>query len=513
MDEPRYRFGDLEFAPDAFQLRRQGEVLPVQPKVLAALEQFLQHPGELLERDRLMEALWPGVFVTDNSLEQLIRKLRRALGDRTRPFRFLQTVPGRGYRFVAEVHVVHAVRGVDPAVPKPGFVGRAPELAALAAAWAQARLVTVLGPGGCGKTTLVREFAARQGREGARVSFCALADTVDHRGVLDAISGTLAADVRTLPAIVAHLGAQRTLLVLDNVEQVIEPVAQVVDALLAGCPHLHLLLTSRTRLDLAAEHCLELGPLPTDDAITLLRQRADATRAGLGASLDRASAERLVALLQGMPLAIRLAAAGLALLSVEALEQRLTQQVGWLRARSRDLPPRQLSLRASVAWSWALLSEAEQRAAAQCAVFRGGFTLEAAEAVLELGGADVFDALLALRDASLLQPVPSAGVPRFDLLQPVREYALAQLEALDLVATTRDRLVAWLAPMEGVWSGSEGRRALLAERENLWAAVAWAREADAFVCLVALLYEADQGTPDAEALMRLLDRDEPDYKD
>ncbi|MEM6930158.1 MAG: winged helix-turn-helix domain-containing protein, partial [Myxococcota bacterium] len=498
-----WHFEGFTYDPAARRLTRDGEALPVQPRVLDALGLFLTHPGGLVTREALMAELWPGVFVTDNSLDQVIRKLRLALADIERPHRFVETVAGRGYRFLADVQT-EARTTAPRRPPVPGFVGREAELRALEELLDLGPLVTVLGPGGCGKTALVRQLPHVRATTGD-VHFCDLSGAVTSAEVVQAIAVGAGGASPSLDVLVRQL-APGALLILDNVERVVRQVADVIPTLLTA--EVELLLTSRTRVDVAAEQCLELGPLQDADAVQLLRDRAEATRTGLSGRLTEGRAERIVSLLEGMPLAIRLAAGWLVLMHPDQLIDRLDERVAWLKTRALDLPPRQRSLRASVQWSWDLLTDAQRSVAAGCAAFRGGFTLEAAEAVLSPEHGEVAETILALRDASMLTGLAESdedAPPRFGLPQPVREFVTAEAGVSDAVV---QRHAEWVAQLGGgllVAHRPQYRRVLYAERDNLRAAAARASDPSTRVMCTRLWFVADLHTTEPERLETGLD--------
>ena len=503
-----YMFDEYTYSPATYQLLRDGEVLPLQPKVLEALKFFLDSDGALVTREDLKEALWPNLFVTSNSIEQVVLKLRRALGETQRSSRYLTTVYSKGYRFVAEVQRVAAARSPRTNLPcaLPSFVGRAAELESLGSWMRRERLVTVVGMGGAGKTWLAREAASRlawgEAAPAGGVWSCDLSAARDTLGVLGMIyAGLQLAPQRaqTIGELMRHLlvrlSAEPVLLLLDNAEQVAAEVAEIVDALLHGSAGLTVVVTSRERLQISAERRFDVGPLPLHEGVTLLRARAEAAQTGLGA-LDEGYACAIVQRLEGIPLAITLAAPRLTMMSPEVLLERLSERVSWLHHRSRDLAPRQLSLRASVEWGWSLLDATSQHAAAQCAVFRGGFTLESAQVVLRVAdpSRDVSDVLMELRDASMLRTLHAAGEPRFDLPAPVRERALEHLSALGLADEVRHRHLYWAVSLSRRWAGAE-REAILAERENVWAAWRYATDPELVVACAELICAMEEGTP------------------
>jgi predicted ATPase/DNA-binding SARP family transcriptional activator len=340
-----------------------------------------------------------------------------------------------------------------PSLPAPatGLVGRAAELDAVSALLREHRLVSILGPGGVGKTRLALELAHRlagEFRDGAR--FVALA-AIDTRDWLEA----------ELAQAVEHGGAER-LLVLDNFEQLVDAAPAVSD-LLARAPGVRVLVTSQAALRISGEREIPLAPLPGEPAVELFVARARDADPG-----DPAVAE-LCARLDGLPLAIELAAARTRLLAPAAILERLGSRLELLTGGPRDAPARQRTLRAAIEWSHDLLAAAEQETFARLAVFAGGWSVEAAEAVL----GDVLDELEALVDRSL---VVRSG-ERFGMLESIHEFAVERLADDDV----RARHAAWaLGLAEAAEAALEGPdaaawlRRLDADHENLVAAAEWA---------------------------------------
>jgi predicted ATPase/DNA-binding SARP family transcriptional activator len=348
-------------------------------------------------------------------------------------------------------------RAAPPALPAPpsDLVGRDAELEEVAALLRDpaVRLVTVLGPGGVGKTRLALELAHRLApelRDGAR--FVPLA-AIDDR---DRLEQELAHD---------DPGAEE-LLVLDNFEQLVDAAPAVAD-LLTGAPGVTVLVTSQAALRLRGEHEVALAPLRVEAAVELFVRRARAFDAA-----DATIAE-ICTRLDGLPLAIELAAARTRLLTPAAILERLGRRLDLLTGGPRDAPARQRTLRAAIEWSHDLLEPPERRLLAQLAVFAGGWPLDGAEAV----AGDVLDGLETLVDRSLAV----RGGDRFDMLETVHEFAREQLAASGEQDAIAARHAAWaLALAEAAESGLEGPeqaewlRRLDAERENLRAAAEWA---------------------------------------
>ncbi|MBF9070852.1 AfsR/SARP family transcriptional regulator [Streptacidiphilus fuscans] len=343
-----------------------------------------------------------------------------------------------------------------PPVPRPltTFVGREPELAALDATLRAARLVTLTGPGGTGKTRLALELAARRSasEEEGGACFADLSRVGDGSGLAQALLGALGvreagvlgptaptgdAVARLAPAL-ARRGD--LLLVLDNCEQIVAEVAQLAESLLNACPELRILATSREPLAVPGEHVRPLEPLPDAEALRLFAERAAAVRPGFALeglpAADASAVAEICRRLDGLPLAIELAAARLRMLTPRQIADRLDDRFRLLTGGSRTAQPRQQTLRAVVDWSWDLLPEPERELLRRVSVFSGGWTLDAAEAVC--GGGEVaadhtLDLLGALVDKSLVvaHQAPDSGGMRYRMLETVRAYAAERLDAAD----------------------------------------------------------------------------------
>ncbi len=385
-----------------------------------------------------------------------------------------------------------------PLVP---LIGRDSEVAAVSALIDRedVRLVTLTGPGGVGKTQLAVQIASDLATSYPNPPMVVpLASIRDPGLVVSAIAHAVGIGETGTIALMEHvghvLGDRRTLLVLDNFEHLPDAAPQVTD-LLARCPRLTVLATSRARLRLAGEHDVPVPPLPVPDpehlptlddiaafpAVQLFVARANAIDPSF--ALTDANAADVVAIchrLDGLPIAIELAAARTALFSPAALLPRLARRLPLLTSGRRDAPDRHQTMRDAIAWSDALLSPNEQALFRTLGVFIGGFPLDAAEAVAAGQGIAVLDGLAALVDASLLRS--EAGVspePRFSMLETVREYALEQLDASEEADVVRRRHAQWCQDLadgfvERVWA--EDREALGrldAEFGNLRAALGW----------------------------------------
>jgi predicted ATPase/tRNA A-37 threonylcarbamoyl transferase component Bud32 len=381
------------------------------------------------------------------------------------------------------------------------FLGRAAELNRLDDFFASGdRLVTVLGPAGCGKTRLAARYAALRTGDGAMsggVWLCNLTEVSDAMGVVASIAHALGISIaggQALEGAVGQLGralagAGRLLLVLDNCEHVAADAARVVEQSSDAAREALFLATSRQRLGVPGERCFELDPLglpppgqpaSTSDAVRLFVDRARLVRPDyeLGEE-DAPVVSAIVRSLDGIPLAIELAAARMRVMSASALLARLDRRLDLLGDRGAALPRHQQTLRAAIDWSWTLLDEAEQATLRQCAVFRGGFTLDAAEAVVWLPGErspQVLDAVQSLRDKSLVYAHPSTEFPselRLGLYDSIREYAGEKLADSSELEGAQERHAAHLLSI-AKWTrradegaSAEAIRRVTSEQENL----------------------------------------------
>jgi predicted ATPase len=375
-----------------------------------------------------------------------------------------------------------------PALPAPSgeLLGRDDDLAALAGLLTEprTRLVTLIGPGGIGKTRLAIETARTlAGAFRGGVVFVPLSPVADAHLVLGTVADTLGAyrepGVEPLDALRPALGEERTLLVLDNFEQVVAAGSDVA-ALVEAIPTVVVLATSRQAMRLRSERQYLLAPLAGTPSQHLFAERAAAVSPGF--TLDDGNVEVVAEIcrrLDGLPLAIELAAARVRLLPPAALLGRLGERLDVLGGGPVDLPERQRTLRATMDWSFDLLPPHEQAVFVRLGVFSGGWTLAAAEAVCAgPGEPEVLDALSALLDASLLLEFDrSASEPRLHMLETVRTYAQEKLAASPDRAEIERRHRAWVLAMTAAfWHARErgftdGLERFDGERANLRAAV------------------------------------------
>ncbi|MFF9121853.1 BTAD domain-containing putative transcriptional regulator [Streptomyces sp. NPDC014889] len=396
------------------------------------------------------------------------------------------------------------------------FVGREADIGTIRADLGAARLVTLLGPGGAGKTRLSQEAAEAVRpvpRDGVWLAELAPVDDAEAvpGAVLTAVGaretvlyGAGAEEMRAAVAdrhndpverLVEHCARRRMLLLLDNCEHVVDAAARLVEELLARCPHLTVLATSREPLGIPGEVLRPVEPLPEPVALRLFAERGAAVRPGFRTDADQDTSDACAEIcrrLDGLPLAIELAAARLRMLTPRQIADRLDDRFRLLTSGSRTVLPRQQTLRAVVDWSWDLLDADERDVLSRLSVFAGGCDLAAAEAVC---GPAAFDALASLVDKSLVVAAPAAdGGMRYRLLETVAEYARERLdETGDRTATERAHLTHYrelARTTEPLLRGSSQREAMARielEYENLRTALRHAvaaRDEQEGLCLI-----------------------------
>jgi predicted ATPase/DNA-binding winged helix-turn-helix (wHTH) protein len=455
-----YQFGEFTLDSARGCLLRAGVEIKLRPKVYETLKYLLEHPGQLIGKQELMQAVWPNAFVTDDSLVQCTLELRRALDDGRQ--QLLKTVPRRGYLFAAPV-MQHAAetsavsdhsplsdgpelstekvtrKRHDLPVPRTSLVGREQQVAELVQLLLRQdiRLLSLTGPGGAGKTRLsIAIGSAIADRFTAGVQFVSLASITRPDLVATALADALEIQQvagRTIPQLIGdHLkNSGPFLLLLDNFEQVIS-AATVVAEMLEACPSLKIVVTSRSCLHIYGEQEFPVTPLPQNSAIELFAQRAAAVWPGFAINAENAPAiQEICSRLDGLPLAIELAAARTKVLSPGAILDRLQNPLQLLTGGALDQPERQQTLRKAIDWSYSLLNDAEQKLFRRLSVFVGGCTLESTEAVCNTRrdlAIELLEGLSSLVDKNLAQPMDRAQTEsRFTMLETIREFALERL--------------------------------------------------------------------------------------
>ena len=473
-----YRFGDFTLEPERAALLKAGIEIKVRPKVFDALRYLVENRGRLVPKEELIQALWPEAFVTDDSLVQCMVELRRALADRSQEI--LKTVPRRGYIFAAEVSADNGEMQSAAATPRLAqnqrgnqrlptprtpLLGRDRELEAVQQLLRDpaVRLVTLTGAGGSGKTRLALEL----GRDltntfNGYVFFVTLGSISDAAMVPAAIAESIgireSGGRSPLDLLKDYLRAcepSPVLLLLDNLEHILAASAFIVE-LMESSRLLKVLVTSRAALHVYGEYEFPVPPLALPDkqlvkslsalaenpAISLFAQRAAAVSPDFELTAENGPlVAEICARVDGLPLAIELAAARVKMLPLSGILTRLESRLQLLTAGARDLPERQQTLRNTIDWSYDLLTEAEQKLLRRLSVFWGGCTLEGAEAVGNTKndlGADIFDLMSSLVDKSLVQQRPhDTDEPRFRMLETIREYAVERLQQSGEEAATK----------------------------------------------------------------------------
>jgi predicted ATPase/class 3 adenylate cyclase len=387
------------------------------------------------------------------------------------PVKVIQVVPEGAAAAVAPPLTASLPTHTNLPLSASVFVGREREMREIVAILGRedVRLLTVTGPGGIGKTRLAIEVARKVGSGfSGGIHFVPLASLSDPRLVGSTVAAVLelkqTAEQPLARMLTDYLRGKDILLLLDNFEH-LQPAAPFVSDLLAGCPGLKLLVTSRSPLHLAAEHEYPVQPLVLPDpgevcdveaisrydAVALFVERARAVRPGFSLTAESATAvAEICSRLDGLPLAIELAAARIRLFRPEALLRRLSSSLALLTGGARDAPARHQTLRSAIDWSYALLPAEVARLFARLGVFAGGFSEEEAEGVCNASGEfDLLDGITSLVDNSLLQQegsMPdSAGEPRFRMLETIREFAAEKLATSGEMAQLRAAHAAYFA--------------------------------------------------------------------
>jgi len=368
-------------------------------------------------------------------------------------------------------------------------VGRDSELAQAGALLGDARLLTLTGPGGAGKTRLALRLAsivAERFPDG--VWFVDLSPLTGSQFVWDQVATTLGVSETgsgspLSQAISRHLAPRSALVLLDNCEHLVEAAAEVAAGLLAAAPELRVVATSREPLGVGGEVTWVVPPLNEDDAVQLFTERASQARPQFYVRIDDADAVRSICRrLDGLPLAIELAAARTRAFAPADIDAGLQDRLDLLPSGPRTAPARQATLQASFDWSYELLSEAERILLRQCSGFAGGFDLEAATAVCPAAGLDVLAALVD-RSLLLVQDLAELDGPRYRMLEPIRQFAarhLAEAGEVELIRTRhRDHYLRLAEAIQPLLLGPEEdrwRARLRTEQDNLRAAMAWSRD-------------------------------------
>ncbi len=499
-------FGRFEIRPAERVLRVDGENAAVGARAFDLLLALAERRGRLVSKQELLDLVWPGVVVEEHNIAAQISSLRKLLGAQV-----IATVPGRGYRFTAQAAQERAAAASRLRAHEPtSILGRAEDLKAIAGLLTLHRLITLIGAGGIGKTLLAQHAmagaASRYPQGTFWVGLARVSDGADvPQRVADAL-GLRLGEGDALDALATAAAPLRVLIALDNAEHVLANVARVAAVLLDTAPGIALLVTSQAPLRLASERLFRVGPLALPDgplpallaqtfsAVALFTERArGADSRFVLADADAPALIELCRALDGMPLAIELAAARAPLLGIRGLAASMHDRLSLLtRSRDADAPARQQALRAALEWSHQRLSADERVVFRRLAVMADSASLEFVQRVVaDVAGAldewAVLDRLGELVDRSLVAVLPDDdGQTRYRLLESPRALALEQLQAAGEESALRRRHATTLAAAFDAawherWSGRIGSRSwsqqLMRDANHAREAIAWASSA------------------------------------
>ncbi|WP_338112431.1 winged helix-turn-helix domain-containing protein [Rhizobium gallicum] len=506
-------FGPFTLATKERLLLRQGAPVDLGTRAFDILAILVARANEIVSKKDLLAYVWPDVTVEEGSLRFHMANLRKALGDGRDGARYIATLTGRGYSFVAPVLISGSRREVheDIATSYPNanlptrltrMVGRVDDTVSLSTKLTAMRFVTVVGTGGVGKTTvavavghdLIESFSGA-------VHFVDLGALSDPSLVATTIASMLGLSLQSddpAPALISYLADKRILLILDTCEHVIDAAADLASRIFAAAPQVHILTTSREPLHVEGEHVYKLAPLAcapdgleltatvaqTFPATQLFVERAAASGARI--DLDDADATVIAGIcrkLDGVPLAIELAAGRVASYGLQKTAALLDERLTLLWPGQRTAPPRQKTLQATLDWSYGLLSEFERRLLRRLAVFVSHFSIEAALEVVTSATVDdahVFAAIDSLIAKSMVATRPAGATMRYRLLDTTRAYALQRdvddAELASLAARHATHYLRWLKETGAEWptlSSATQRSLHLAGLANVRAALEW----------------------------------------
>ncbi|WP_250510512.1 winged helix-turn-helix domain-containing protein [Caballeronia sp. GACF4] len=444
------KIGRIVVSLEMREARLDGRLLEVGSRAFDILELLIRANGKTVTKDEILRHVWPKSVVGENNIHVQLSTLRRVLGADGQA---IHTVSGRGYRLANAVDVSAPADSMDPkathldALPhhRAALIGRESALAEIVGALQEAHLVTLLGSGGIGKTQL-GIAAARSIAANAKIDVCfvSLAAVNDARMVADTIAEALGIERSmsdgSIKALITVLQSRKILLLLDNCEHVIEAAASLAQQLVEACAELRILATSREPLRTHDEKCYRVAPLDMPDveatsqailaSASVRMFLAQMSALNVSVERDRGSLDMLATIcrrLDGIPLALELAAARAAVFGIRRLAAELDDRFQSLTGGRKTAPPRQQTLAASLDWSYKLLGAAERVVLQRLAVFPDRFSLDEVCTVAAcewLSRNEVMEAIVGLASKCLLMTSFDSTTRDYFLLETTRDYAL-----------------------------------------------------------------------------------------
>lgn len=495
-------FGPYALCASQRSLTKNGEPIRIGGRAFDLLTALAENAGSIVSHRELIKRAWPGIFVEEVSLRVRIADLRKLLehGDEGR---YLTNVPGRGYSFVAEVSrtaIETRASDVKPRYdlpPLPAFiVGRTEATAELSRALTAGRLISIVGPGGIGKTTVALSVAwSLLNTFDGEVCFVELSPLGDPALLPSTIVSSFGLPVQAddpIPALVKHLSGRRTLLVLDSAEHLIFEAAALAERLYGEIPTLHILVTTREALRIPGENAHQLPALeipPDDPQITLAEAGTysaahlfleHCNRGGRLEELSDADAATITGIcrkLGGLALALELIAGRVKTFGLAETVSLLDSEFALRWPGRPTVPQRHQTLNATLDWSYNLLEEAEQVVLRRLSVFAGHFTLRSARHIAahtDLDEADVLQALNGLVSKYLVPITASSDIPGFRLLDTTRTYAVAKLAESNEVDALRRRQAIYYRDVLRDAEGDSRGVGDTSDIDNIRAALRWA---------------------------------------
>jgi predicted ATPase/DNA-binding winged helix-turn-helix (wHTH) protein len=485
----RFVFHDVEVDVATRRVRVAGETVALEPQVFDVLTFLVRHRDRVVGKPELLTEVWGSRFVSDSALTSRVKSARAVVGDNGREQHTIRTVHGRGYQFVAPVEErppgdarAGPARPAGAPMRQDGFYGRDSELVELRELVGRCRFVSIVGPGGTGKTRLSLELA--RGPAPWPWTFVDLAEVRDADALGQALVLALGIEAQSADAVgaaCAYLRGERRLLVVDNCEHVLAAAGRLVRRVLDETDDTHVLATSRTPVGLRTEQVYRLQPLPvpeepasagpgtaTNPAVALFLDRA--RRSGREIRLDAHSAADIAALcraMDGLPLALELAAARAGTFGLPDLLARLDRRLDLLGDDRADTSPRHRSLRTALEWSFEQLDPACRRLFDHLSVFPAGLTLEGLEWLVERLSLDVRGEIWAALDrlvaASLVTRVEYPSGTRYVQLETMRAFGAERLAADEHARSARDAQAEWVLAVL-----AELARSVRSDREWHW---------------------------------------------